>query len=188
MSREEQLREIEKIANYLSSIYPSQNRDDLFQVAYLAGLEALEEGTDVFAAMRRTVGHTVAVSDSPVEVPMSGANNAAMAKIRRGEAPSTPSEYRIASVLGKQEDISVRVPVTLDTPESLLMEKEVLDKLRDFLEYEGLYLTKQQRDAIGVRFFGRPRPEEYMNTYGVGHKSIYWHSQKALEKMRKILM
>lgn len=182
--------ELESLARSLAGHFQTEDQEDLFQEAYLQGLEAIEagkEGRQVWGDMRRTVYDKVSFKASPVEIPKSGVNRVALAKVRRGEAPESAAEVRVASLLGEREEVLPITVVTTDTPESLYEEKQLLDKLEAFLEYDRFYLTKQQRDAIGVKYFGKPTPEEYKQEYGGGRGSLEWHCEKAMDKLRKVL-
>lgn len=179
--------DLQKTSQYLAKRYPD-DYDEVHQTAYIAGLEAIEEGrTNVYSYMLQATLDYIAFKESPVEIPKSGPNRVALAKVRRGETPETPSERRIASVVGTREEVLPITITTTDTPESLLVERETLETLEGFLQYDNLYLTPQQRDALGVRFFKTLSSKEFMEKYGVGRDSIRWHSERALDKIRKVL-
>ena len=181
-------KEIEKAAYHLAGLLPPHlDKEEYFQIAFLEGLEARERGANVYGAMKAKVGHESSLSDCPVSLPSSGAVHSAVAKLKRGEPPTTPQEKSVAYALGNVEEIIPITIITEDTPESLLIDKQNMEKLQDFLKYDTLYLTPKQRDAIGVLYFGRPTKEEFSDAYGTGYESIRWHSQVALDKLRRAI-
>ena len=182
------LLDIHRIAWFLASKHTHVDQEDLYQIAYLEGLEALEKGVDdVYGAMMSVVGHAMITIYSPVEVPASSAVHSAASHLRKGGLPRTPTERRMVSVLGPREEILPITLVTTDTPESLLESKQIMDKLKTYLEHSNLFLTEKQRDAIGVVFFGSPTQEEFMENYNVSRSVINWHSDQAVEKIKKAL-
>jgi len=159
------------------------DKEEYFQIAYLEGLEAREKGTNVYSAMKGKVSHKLSTSGAPVEVPSSGKNNAAMAKIRRGEEPETEAEVRMAATVGAHTEVLPITVVTTDTPESLLIDSQLQQMLAYCLTSHKV-LSARQKESIKCVFFGSPTQEDYLHKYGVERWSLWRSVNKALAKMR----
>lgn len=182
--------DIHKIADYLSGKYSggSLEREEVFQATYLVGLEALKEDKSVFSHMKNTA-HFLSISkDSPVKLPNNPLVKSVIKKLREGTAPETPTERRVVASMGSnREDVLPITLVTYDTPERLLGHKQEIERLKALLDCSSLYLTKRERDAIGVCFFGEPLPEEFMLKHNVSQRSLFRDREKALGKLRKMM-
>ena len=162
------------------------DKEEYFQIAYLEGLEARERGADAYSAMRRKVSHKLTTSGSPVEVPISGENNKALAKMRRGEEPDTEAERRVTATIGQHTEVLPITVVTNDTPESLLIDKQLMDRI-SYCMVSHKVLSEREKDSIRCVFFGSFSQEVYMKKHGVERLSLWRDTNRAVEKLRKHL-
>ena len=179
--------DIAKISMHLAKKHPAFDRDELFQVGYLAGLEAKESGNNVYSQIRREIYNHTSMANSPVVIPDSGQNNTALSRLRSGEEPISRADLRIAALLMPIDEVLSITATTTETPETLLIKSQSMERVNQLFKYQHFWLTPIQIDAISSFFFGEPTQDAFCKKYQMSCRALRNNKDVALDKVRRLL-